>query len=199
MCPPSSLLVPVKAVGNRIIHAFISMVSKQCEGGEHPDGEPFGFSSTSARFTCLLWRRILQDSAHSAGGCRLQQKLLAHSQPSQHLQPWWPLAAPFSSTSAFGPFCSLPWYLHMAVFSFGFKQCGAAQVVSLIYRYVCFLIVRTVGQQTWGDRAFSIAVPTFWKSLSKPIRDCRILKTHLFKTAFQHLELSCTAQQLCIV
>ena len=45
--------------------------------------------------------------------------------------------------------------------------------------------------RTWGDRAFSIAAPSLWNSLPKPIRDCTNiqtfktqLKTHLFKMAF---------------
>ncbi|KAK0151579.1 hypothetical protein N1851_007117 [Merluccius polli] len=45
--------------------------------------------------------------------------------------------------------------------------------------------------RTWGDRAFSIAAPSLWNSLPKPIRDCTninnfktLLKTHLFKLAF---------------
>ncbi|KAK0147849.1 Disintegrin and metalloproteinase domain-containing protein 22 [Merluccius polli] len=45
--------------------------------------------------------------------------------------------------------------------------------------------------RTWGDRAFSIAAPSLWNSLPKPIRDCTNinnfktqLKTHLFKLAF---------------
>ncbi|XP_033827891.1 uncharacterized protein LOC117375687, partial [Periophthalmus magnuspinnatus] len=44
--------------------------------------------------------------------------------------------------------------------------------------------------RTWGDRAFSIAAPTLWNSLPKPLRDCsdlptfkKELKTHLFKIA----------------
>lgn len=52
------------------------------------------------------------------------------------------------------------------------------------------LSVRTK-HRTWGDRAFTVAAPTLWNSLPKPIRDCRdiqtfksTLKTHLFKLAF---------------
>ncbi|XP_072770959.1 uncharacterized protein [Nerophis lumbriciformis] len=44
---------------------------------------------------------------------------------------------------------------------------------------------------TWGDRAFSIAAPTLWNSLPKPIRDCSdlptfksLLKTYLFRSDF---------------
>ncbi|XP_046873364.1 uncharacterized protein LOC124465555 [Hypomesus transpacificus] len=45
--------------------------------------------------------------------------------------------------------------------------------------------------RTWGDRAFSIAAPSLWNSLPKPIRDCTnlstfksLVKTHLFRSAF---------------
>uniref|UniRef100_A0A671YR52 Reverse transcriptase domain-containing protein n=1 Tax=Sparus aurata TaxID=8175 RepID=A0A671YR52_SPAAU len=45
--------------------------------------------------------------------------------------------------------------------------------------------------RTWGYRAFSIAAPSLWNALPKHIRDCSnpstfksLLKTHLFKSAF---------------
>ena len=52
-------------------------------------------------------------------------------------------------------------------------------------------VPKKIRRKTWGDRAFSVAAPTLWNALPKPIRDSPslptfkcALKTHLFKIAF---------------
>ena len=53
------------------------------------------------------------------------------------------------------------------------------------------VVPKKVRLKTWGDRAFSVAAPSLWNALPKPIRDAptlpafkTALKTHLFRTAF---------------